>query len=109
MFEQTCYAMASSQQGSGGEASPVQLLFPMVIVFAIFYLLLIRPQQKEKRKLQEVLDSLKPGDKIVTTGGILGTVHSLSDQTVQLKLADNVKITVLRSAIRGLHDASTGS
>jgi len=68
----------------------------------IFYVLLILPQQKRQKKLQELLAGLKSGDKVITTGGIYGTVVGLEDNAVQLRIADQVKIKVSRAAIAGL-------
>ena len=75
---------------------------PFVLIFGIFYLLLIRPQQMQRRKLQEMLASLKTGDKVVTSGGIYGTIVGFRDKVVQLQVANQVKIDVARSAITGL-------
>lgn len=80
-------------------------LFMFGAIFVVFYFLLIRPQQKERKRHQEMLDTLKAGDKIVTNGGIIGTLHSITDESVQVKVCEKVKITMLRSAIRGLEDA----
>lgn len=102
-------AMSSGGDLGGTGGNPVSLLFPMVIVFGIFYFLIIRPQSKERQKVQSMLDSLKAGDKVVTTGGILGTIHSISENIVELKVGEKLKISVLRSAIRGFQDEPTES
>ncbi|MBN1297315.1 preprotein translocase subunit YajC [bacterium] len=94
--------MTGPAQGSDSMGSSLHMLIPFVLIFVIFYVLIIRPQNKEKRKHQELLDGLKAGDRVVTAGGILGTVHSVTDEAVQLKVGEKVKITVLRSSIRGL-------
>ncbi len=75
---------------------------PFVLIFGIFYFLLIRPQQVQRRKLQEMLANLKTGDRVVTSGGIYGTITGFRDSTVQLQVASQVKIDVARSAITGL-------
>jgi preprotein translocase subunit YajC len=106
MFAETVHAITSaSAQTASGEASQLQSMSPIFLigsVFLIFYFLLIRPQQKERKKVQEMLENIKAGDKIITNGGLLATVHSIADKTVQIKLNDSTKITILRSAIRGL-------
>ena len=103
MFIELASAMAGpAQQGNGASGSSLSFLTPFAIIFVIFYFLIIRPQAKERKKLQDLLDGLKAGDRVVTAGGIFGTVHSVSDTTVELKVAEKVKITVLRSAVRGL-------
>jgi len=75
---------------------------PLVVIMAIFYLLLIRPQQQRQKKVAEMLKALKTGDKVVTNGGIYGTIVGLEDDAVQLRIADQVKVKVARSAIAGL-------
>lgn len=84
---------------SGFLASPI---FMMIIIMGIFYVLLILPQQKRQKKLQEMLAGLKSGDKVITSGGIYGTVVGLEGNAVQLRIADQVKIKVSRTAIAGL-------
>src|SRR5436853_7799606 len=98
-------------QGSGGAGSSGLLLTlaPWLLIFGIFYLLIIRPQQKRQRQAQtdreQMLTSLKPGDKVVTSGGILGTIVSVRDSTVRLNVAQSVSIEVQRSAIGSLQAA----
>ena len=77
---------------------------PLLAFFAIFYFLLIMPAQKRQKKTAEMLAALKVGDKVVTNGGIYGTVVGLDekDSAVQLRIADQVKIKVARSAIAGM-------
>jgi preprotein translocase subunit YajC len=80
----------------------VQLL-PFVLIFGIFYFLLILPQQRQRKKVQEMLASLKTGDRVVTNGGIYGTMVGFrSTEVVQLQVANQVKLDVARSAISGL-------
>jgi preprotein translocase subunit YajC len=74
-------------------------LVMMVIVMGIFYVMLIVPQQRQRKKTQAMLAALKNGDKVVTSGGIYGTVNGIDGDTVILKIADQVKIRILRSAI----------
>jgi preprotein translocase subunit YajC len=74
-------------------------LVMMVIVMGIFYVMLILPQQRQRKKLQEMLAGLKTGDKVITNGGIYGTINGIDGDTVILKVADQVKIRVARSAI----------
>jgi preprotein translocase subunit YajC len=71
----------------------------MIGMFAIMYFLIIRPQQKQRRERETLLQALKKGDRVVTTGGLFGTVVGLSEQTVTLKVADQVKLDFERSAI----------
>ncbi len=82
--------------------NPILGFLPIIIVFLIFYFLLIRPMQKKQKELREFLRNLKKGDKIITTGGIYGTIIALEDDTVVLKISENTKIRIARSAISGL-------
>ncbi len=86
------------------EANPLMSFAPMIFIFAIFYFLLIRPQQKKQKELQKSIDALKKGDKVITAGGIIGTITSLQDDYVVLKVGENdmTKMEVLKSAITGL-------
>jgi preprotein translocase subunit YajC len=75
-------------------------ILPFALIILVFYFLMIRPNQKRQKQWQEMLNNLKPGDKITTTGGIRGTVISLKDDAVQLRLPpDNIKLEVAKSAI----------
>lgn len=85
-------------QGAGG-GSPMSLIFMIIAIFAVMYFLMIRPQQRQKRQHQDMLSQLSKGDKIVTAGGIHGTVAGIRDNTVIVKIADNVKIEINRSSI----------
>ena len=87
---------------SQGPSSFLPLLLPWVLVMGIFYVLLIMPQQKRQKKVQEMLSGLKAGDKVITSGGIYGTVVGLEDTAVQLRIAEQVKIKVSRAAIAGM-------
>jgi preprotein translocase subunit YajC len=71
----------------------------MVIVLGIFYVMLILPQQRQRKKMQQMLAALKAGDKVITNSGIYGTINGIDGETVILKIADQVKVRVLRSAI----------
>ena len=84
---------------AGGPMSGVISLLPFVGIFLIFYFLMIRPQQKQKRERERFLANLKKGDRVVTTGGLLGTVVGLNEKTATLKIADQVRVECLRSAI----------
>jgi preprotein translocase subunit YajC len=75
---------------------------PLVLIMVIFYFLLILPAQRRQKKTQQMIQALKNGDKVITNGGIWGTIVGLEDDTVQLRVADQVKIRLSRSAIVGL-------
>ena len=75
---------------------------PLVLIFAIFYFLVIAPARKRQKKLQATLDALERGDRVITTGGIYGEVVSTEGGVVFLKVADNVRLKLAKSAIAGL-------
>ena len=84
---------------AGGAAGLGGFLIPLALMFGIMYFLVIMPQQRQRKKVQEMLSALKNGDKIITTSGIYGTVNGMDGDTVILKIADQVKIRVARAAI----------
>ena len=97
-------ASFSTFLGQGAPAARPQgnmltALVPFILVFVIFYVLIILPSRKKQKKHQEMVEALKPGDKIVTTGGIYGTVMGSQKDRVELKISANVKIDVTRNAI----------
>ena len=101
MFESIAYA-AETVQGPT-PVNPLVQFMPIILMFVIFYFLLIRPQQKKQKDLQTMITQLKKGDKVVTTGGILGTISSLQEDYAVLTVGDSdTKIEVLKSAIAGL-------
>ena len=75
---------------------------PIAAIFAVFYFLVIAPASKQRRKTQEMLSSLKKGDRVVTSGGIYGTIQGVEAEVVYLKIAENVKVKLQRSAITGV-------
>ena len=77
-------------------------LVPFVLVLAIFYFIILLPMKRKQQKVQEFLDSLKVGDRVITTGGIHGQITRLSEQSIQLQIADKVRIEVSRAAIGGI-------
>jgi preprotein translocase subunit YajC len=85
-------------------SSPSALMqfLPLLIIMGIFYVLLILPAQRRQKKTQEMINALKNGDKVVTTGGLFGTIVGIEGDSVQLRIADQVKVKVLRSAVTGL-------
>lgn len=101
MFESIAYA-AESATGTP-QVNPLVQFMPIILMFVIFYFLLIRPQQKKQKELQTMIAGIKKGDKVVTTGGILGVVSSLQDDYIVLAVGgSDTKIEVLKSAIAGL-------
>jgi preprotein translocase subunit YajC len=85
----------------GGSPGGISVFIPLLLMFAVFYFLLIRPQQKKTRQHQDLLKSLKVGDRVVTTGGLFGTIVAGGDHVVKLEIADKVRVDVGRSYIAG--------
>jgi preprotein translocase subunit YajC len=90
--------LAQSPSSSGGLA----LFLPLILIMGIFYFLMILPAQRRQKKVNQMLAALKNGDKVITNGGIYGTIVGLESDAVQLRIADQVKIKISRNAIAGL-------
>jgi preprotein translocase subunit YajC len=105
----TVLAMAPPTDGSaGGGGSLFSTLIMFALIIGIFYFLILRPQQKRQKDRQKMLDAVKKGDKVVTSGGLHGTVAGLDEKTVLLQVADNVKLKLDRSAVAAVvHEGST--
>jgi preprotein translocase subunit YajC len=100
------YAMGTGPGGAGsGGAGPgggmMGALLPLLLMFLVFYILLIRPQQKRTKEHREFLSALKKGDEVMTSGGIYGKVTGITENVVTLEVADKVRIKVQRSNIAG--------
>jgi len=95
------YAMGTGGTG-GGQGGGFSAFIPLILMFAIFYFLLIRPQQKKAKLHRELISSLKKGDKVVSSGGLHGVVTGLSDDMVTMEIAPKVRVKVSRGSISGL-------
>jgi preprotein translocase subunit YajC len=94
------YAMGANGSAAGQAGSGFTALLPMIIIFAIFYFLLIRPQQKKAKEHRAMIESLKKGDRVITSGGIYGRVTGCNDpETVTLEIADRVRVKCVRSNV----------
>lgn len=91
-----------AQVRSGASPSPLDALWPMVLIFVIFYFLIFRPQKQKQEELKKMVSSLDKNADVITIGGIHGTIVNVKQDTVTLRIADNVKIEVQKSAIAGL-------
>ena len=91
--------MTQAQPGQPGSGSFITALVPFILVFVIFYLLIIMPSRRKQKKHQEMVEQLKPGDKIVTSGGIHGTIMGVQQDKIEVKIAANTKIDVTKNAI----------
>lgn len=99
MFATNAYAMAGGAEKQGGTG--MEGIVMLVIMFAIFYFLLIRPQQKRAKQHKQLVQNLKAGDQVVTAGGIHGKVTAVQDTLVTMEIASNVRVKVNRSSIVG--------
>jgi preprotein translocase subunit YajC len=106
MFSDIVFAMtgAPKDAGDAGPGALFSSFLPLILIFAIFYFLLIRPQSKKAKDHKKMLEDLKKGDKILTSGGIYGLIESIEGDTVAVKIAENVRIKVSRSAIAGIRE-----
>jgi preprotein translocase subunit YajC len=95
------YAMGAPG-GQGGDANALMGFLPMILIFAVFYLLLIRPQQKKAKDHKVMLESLKKGDTIITQGGIHGKITAVSDQVLTVEIAPKVQVKVSRGLVSGV-------
>jgi len=86
-------------QGGGIGGGLGGFVLPLLLMFAIMYFLVIMPQSRQRKKMQEMLGAVKNGDKVITTSGIYGTINGIDGDTFILKIADNVKIRIARAAI----------
>lgn len=104
MFADIVYAAEGAAQNTGaaGQGSPLNFILMMAAIFGVFYFLLIRPQSKRAKEHKNMLENLKKGDKVLTSGGIYGVIENIDGNTLTIKIAENVRIKVGRSGIAGL-------
>lgn len=100
--------MAQTGGATGGPAgNPLLSFVPFVLIFVVFYFLLVLPQQKKAKNRKAMLEALKKGDRVTTTGGLIGTVTNLSPQVVTLQVAEGVRVKIARSYIEEVRTEST--
>lgn len=98
-------------EGAAG-GSPLTMLVPFVLIFAVFYFIVILPAKKQQKQKEAMIAALKKGDRVITTGGIYGTVSAVEDTSLLLKISENTKIRVSKNAVGGpvgSDDAALGS
>lgn len=100
--------LIAQEAAPGGAGSLLTNLLPMLAIFAIFWFLLIAPMRKRQKRLQQLIENLKRGDKVVTNGGLYGEVAAIEGTTVLLKIAEGTKVRLAKSAIAGLEGDSDG-
>jgi preprotein translocase subunit YajC len=98
MLTELAYAMAPPQ-GSEGQGGGLLGFLPLILIFVIFYFLLIRPQQKRAKDHKTMLDNLKKGDKVVTSGGIYGVIEEVKTNTLVVKISENVRAKIGKAYI----------
>ena len=95
----TWLAMAAPQGEGTTSGNPFNMMVPMLFIFAIFYFMLIRPQQRKEKARKQLINDLKTGERVMFSGGIIGTVTNVKDSTFIIKISDGVKIEVARGAV----------
>ncbi len=107
-FLDIAYAMGPAPQGGGqgGAGGLIGSLIPLILIFVIFYFLLIRPQQKRAKEHKAMIENLKKGDKIITSGGIYGVIESVGTNTITVKIAENVKVKFGKAYVAALRASS---
>ena len=94
------YAMGGAG-GAGGEGGGFGAFVPLILMFAIFYFLLIRPQQKKAKLHKQLLSDLKKGDRVVSTGGLHGLITGLTDEVVTVEIAPKIRVKISRGSVAG--------
>lgn len=102
MFVSNAYAMAGGAGGQGSASGGAQGIFMLLIMFAIFYFLLIRPQQKRNKEHKEMIANLKKGDRIITSGGLYGRITGLDETALTVEIADKVRVKIGRGNVAAL-------
>ncbi len=105
IFDNIALAMGGAGGAGGAQGNPLGAFVPLILMFAIFYFLLIRPQQKKAKQHKEMINNLKVGDRIVTNGGIYGNIVRMNDLTIIVEIADKVQVEMLRNTVADKADA----
>ncbi|SEN14160.1 protein translocase subunit yajC [Paracoccus alcaliphilus] len=104
MFVTPAYAQAAG--GAGAGAAFAQFI-PLILIFAIMYFLMIRPQQKRAKQHREMVGALKKGDQVITQGGIIGKVASVRDDEIEVEIASGVRVRIVRSTVAQVLNPTT--
>ncbi len=100
--------IASATPG-GGDSNPIYTIIPFALIIFIFYFMIIRPQQKRQKERQQLLESVKKGDKIITIGGVHGTVAGIEEKSILIEISDGVKVKYEKTAISSINRPSDDS
>ena len=99
LFVDTAHAMGGAPAEGAPAPNPIVQFIPLILIFVVFYFLMIRPQQKQAKERKAMLDNVKRGDEIVTSGGIIGRVTDVADDTLMLEIAKDVRVKIQRGAV----------
>jgi len=105
LFDNLAFAMGGAAGGGGAQGNPLGAFVPLILMFAIFYFLLIRPQQKKAKQHKEMINNLKIGDRVVTNGGLYGNIVRMTDTRLILEIAEKVQVEMLRNTVADKADA----
>ena len=94
------HAMGIGSQGGGGQSGGgIYTFLPLILLFAVFYFLLIRPQQRKAKMQKSSMENLKKGDTVITSGGLYGKITGITDEAITMEIAEKVRVKVLKSAV----------
>ena len=99
MFATPAYAQAAGAAQGGSTAGAIVSLLPLVLIFVVFYFLMIRPQQKRMKALQDSVAAVKKGDTVITAGGLIGKVTKVDEAEVEIELGTNVKVRAIKATL----------
>ncbi|NLS28860.1 Sec translocon accessory complex subunit YajC [Sphingomonas sp. S2M10] len=99
MFATPAYAQAAGAAGQGSTLAGIASVAPLVLIFVVFYFLMIRPQQKRMKALQNAVNSVKKNDTVITAGGLIGKVTRVDETEVEIELGPNVKVRAIKSTL----------
>lgn len=108
MFASPAYAQAAGAAAPGGASAFFIQVAPLLLIFVIFYFLLIRPQQKRMKEHRALIDAVKKGDGVVTGGGLVGKVTKVEDAEVEVEIAPNVRVKVVKSTLSDVRPTGSG-
>jgi len=108
MFASPAYAQAAGAAAPGGSTAMLLQFAPLVFIFAIFYFLMIRPQQRKMKEHRQAIDAVQKNDQIVTAGGIIAKVIKVDENEVEAEIAPNVRVKVVKSTISEVRRATSG-
>jgi preprotein translocase subunit YajC len=92
-------AYAMGNQAASGQGGQIMAFLPLILLFAVFYFLLIRPQQKKAKTHKQFMENLKKGDRVVTSGGLYGTITGVTDDAVTIEVAEKVRVKIMKGAV----------